>query len=186
VLAHWNFYYWSTLLEDPKSNIANEVIGYENGQLLCTFNFKANAQIHVPDPADDDVSFNLNEEAFYLFLAKGPLTENKIQIHEVKDISPEPVYLTEQEIVSKMNIQKFKYSIYDGCGNTKGCFGIPSNCIEEKNCQVAFSHKRLSNNMFEFQLISDQIQSDEYIAVGLSQDKFMRNDAVIACTTAYR
>ena len=104
MLAHWNFYYWSTLLEDPKSNIANEVIGYENGQLLCTFNFKANAQIHVPDPADDDVSFNLNEEAFYLFLAKGPLTENKIQIHEVKDISPEPVYLTGLEIVSKMNI----------------------------------------------------------------------------------
>ena len=53
VLAHWNFYYWSTVLEDPKSNIANEVIEYENGKLICTFNFKGHAQIHVPEPADN-------------------------------------------------------------------------------------------------------------------------------------
>ena len=68
----------------------------------------------------------------------------------------------------------------------KGCFGTPPNCIETRNCQVAFSHKIVTEDEFEFQLISDQINSDEYIAVGLSQDQFMRNDAVIACTTAYR
>ena len=51
---------------------------------------------------------------------------------------------------------------------------------------MAFSHKKVTEDEFELQLISDQINSDEYIAVGLSQDQFMRNDAVIACTTAYR
>ena len=51
---------------------------------------------------------------------------------------------------------------------------------------MAFSHKKISEEEFEFQLISDEIHSDEYIAVGLSQDQFMRNDAVIACTTAFK
>ena len=51
---------------------------------------------------------------------------------------------------------------------------------------MAFSHKKISEDEYEFQLISDQINSDEYIAVGLSADQFMRNDAVIACTSAYR
>merc|ERR1712142_923386 len=75
---------------------------------------------------------------------------------------------------------------YEDCGIEKGCFGTPDNCIETKNCQVAFSHKKISEEEFEFQLISDEIHSDEYIAVRLSQDQFMRNDAVIACTTAFK
>ena len=102
-MAHWNFYYWAIVLEDPKLNIANDVIEYENGKLECSFNFKAIANIHVPPPANNDVTFNLNEESFYLFLAKGPLNEeNKIGHHEVKAISPAQINLAESNIISKM------------------------------------------------------------------------------------
>ena len=75
---------------------------------------------------------------------------------------------------------------YDSCGIDKGCFGTPNNCIENGNCQIAFSYRKVSEELLEFQLISDDIHGDEYIAVGLSQDQLMRNDAVIACTSTYR
>ena len=77
----------------------------------------------------------------------------------------------------------------DPCGRIYGIRNegnVRSFQVETRNCQVAFSHKKVTEDEFELQLISDQINSDEYIAVGLSQDQFMRNDAVIACTTAYR
>ena len=73
---------------------------------------------------------------------------------------------------------------YDGCGIDKGCFGTPNNCIQE-NCQIAFPYRKVSEELLEFQLISDDIHGDEYIAVGLSQDQLMKNDAVIACTSTY-
>ena len=53
--------------------------------------------------ANNDVTFNLNEEPFYLFLAKGPLNEeNKIGHHEVKAISPAQINLAESNIISRM------------------------------------------------------------------------------------
>ena len=156
--AHWNFYYWSTLLEDPKSNIADDVIEYENGKLQCTFTFEANPQIHVPPPADIDVSFYLNEESFNLFLAKGPLSENKIQIHQVKDISPEPIKLDELRIVSKI-----QESIYDNCGQTKGCFGFPDGCVAYNSCDALMTYVGTNENTYHIEM---QTKGQPYIAGG--------------------
>ena len=99
-MAHWNFYYWSILLDDPKSNIVNDVVQYEDGKLECSFNFKSRANIHVPAPANTDISLDLNEESFHLLLAKGPIEENKIQIHELKVASEEPINLAELKVAS--------------------------------------------------------------------------------------
>ena len=101
-MAHWNFYYWAIALEDPKSNIANDAIEYQNGKLECSFMYKANAQIHVPPPQSNDAFFNLNEELFHLLLAKGPLNEEKkIAYHEVRELSPEPINLAEIKTISQ-------------------------------------------------------------------------------------
>ena len=172
--AHWNFYYWSTLLEDPKSNIADEVIEYENGKLQCTFTFKANPQIHVPPPADNDVSFNLNEESFYLLLAKGPLAGNKIQIHQVKDISSEPIKLSETRIVSKI-----QESIYDNCGKTKGCFGFPDECVANNSCDALMTYIGIDGNTYHIEI---QAKGQTYVAGGFGTVKGMGPAVVTACS----
>ena len=87
------------MVTDPR------IITLYNQCIVCGafLSSRAIAQIHVPPPANNDVTFNLNEESFYLFLAKGPLNEdNKIGHHEVKAISPAQINLAESKIISKM------------------------------------------------------------------------------------
>ena len=150
------------------------MIEYKNGQLQCTFTFKANPQIHVPPPADNDVSFNLNEESFYLLLAKGPLAENKIQIHQVKDISPEPIKLDELRIVSKI-----QESIYDNCGKSKGCFGYPDGCVTNHSCDALMTYIGVNENTYHIEM---QTSGQDYVAGGFGTVKGMGPAVVTACS----
>ena len=43
--------------------------------------------------------------------------------------------------------------IYEGCGETKVCFGVPQNCVNTRNCDL-FGGVTHSNNNFDFELLS--------------------------------
>jgi hypothetical protein len=68
---------------------------------------------------------------------------------------------------------------YVGCGDTKGCFGLPTlECIYEQNCELFVSFQK----DFNFQLSGKVAETgDSYVAVGLSFDESMGQDSVIAC-----
>jgi hypothetical protein len=68
---------------------------------------------------------------------------------------------------------------YAGCGDTKGCFGLPTfECIYEENCELFVSFDK----DFNFQLNGKVAETgDSYVAVGLSFDELMSQDSVIAC-----
>ena len=104
VWAHWNFYYYSVSLQDPKSNIANDIAEFNNGQITCTFSYAAIAEIDVPAPANNHFSLNLIEDSFHLLLATGPVLDGKIQYHSNNKLASfEPIDLS---LFSKKTLDK--------------------------------------------------------------------------------
>lgn len=70
-------------------------------------------------------------------------------------------------------------SFYRGCGDTKGCFGIPDNCIAQRNCVAAVATiVRGERYLFEMKTFSGQ---PAYVASALSTDEKMGNDSAIEC-----
>ncbi|XP_044737740.1 putative ferric-chelate reductase 1 homolog isoform X2 [Chrysoperla carnea] len=66
---------------------------------------------------------------------------------------------------------------YNGCGDSKTCFGAPANCVEQRNCKAAVACT-VKGEQYEFELKSVQ---GAYVAVGLSDDDKMGDDSTIEC-----
>jgi hypothetical protein len=86
--------------------------------------------------------------------------------------------------------------IYDDCGTTKSCFGLPFGCVDSKNC-ASFGAVIVKDGSYEFEMLSSskcfmifqiyQIKTESfsgdaaYIALALSEDNLMGNDSAIEC-----
>ncbi|CRL00019.1 CLUMA_CG013306, isoform A [Clunio marinus] len=68
--------------------------------------------------------------------------------------------------------------IYDGCGDTKTCFGSPDNCVATKSCQT-FSAVIVKGDRYIIEMRSTK--SAAYVALGLSDDEKMGKDSVVEC-----
>lgn len=68
--------------------------------------------------------------------------------------------------------------IYNGCGDSKTCFGIPNNCIETRSC-VSFTAVKVEGDKYVFEMRSPPRAA--YIATGLSTDDKMGDDSVMEC-----
>uniref|UniRef100_A0A2M4A6W7 Putative domon domain of stromal cell-derived receptor 2 n=1 Tax=Anopheles triannulatus TaxID=58253 RepID=A0A2M4A6W7_9DIPT len=69
--------------------------------------------------------------------------------------------------------------IYNGCGESKGCFGFPEGCVEAGNCRAVTTITVLGNRyVFEMKAGYNR---PAYVAVGLSNDAKMGEDSVIEC-----
>lgn len=55
--------------------------------------------------------------------------------------------------------------LYDGCGDTKTCFGSPDNCVQTKTCET-FSAVHVRGDRYIFEMKSTSRAG--YVAVGLS------------------
>ncbi|XP_066596547.1 putative ferric-chelate reductase 1 homolog isoform X2 [Prorops nasuta] len=73
---------------------------------------------------------------------------------------------------------KTQEPIYDGCGTTKTCFGVPEECWQTKNCNALVT-VLVRGERFLFEMLG---RGAKYIAVGLSRDQSMGNDSVVECT----
>ncbi|XP_066996318.1 putative ferric-chelate reductase 1 homolog [Anabrus simplex] len=86
--------------------------------------------------------------------------------------TPEP-YTTEKVVKATVRADP----VYDGCGETKACFGSSPDCVEMQDCP-AFVSILVKGSYYEFEMKGTDVQ---YVAVGLSDDKFMGDDSVIEC-----
>ncbi|XP_055385328.1 putative ferric-chelate reductase 1 homolog isoform X2 [Condylostylus longicornis] len=68
---------------------------------------------------------------------------------------------------------------YQGCGDTKTCFGVPDGCLKEQNCR-ALSSINVRGEIYEFELKST-LQNARYVAVGISEDSKMGDDLALEC-----
>lgn len=87
-------------------------------------------------------------------------------------------------------------SIYDGCGDSKTCFGFPRGCLGSYDCNI-FTAVRYEGEKFLFELLSSSqfacssfflgisnlflSVGAAYISMGLSDDNRMGRDSVIEC-----
>lgn len=74
--------------------------------------------------------------------------------------------------------------IYDVCGKTKGCFGMPTTCVGRRNCDLLLTYIPQKDGV-AFELIATLDNgSDYWISVGISEDKNMGDDTVTECWTS--
>lgn len=85
-----------------------------------------------------------------------------------------PVYVPEIK-ATELNAD----SIYEGCGRTKNCFGLPNNCVTRQDCQGMVTVEVIGGR-FYFELKSNA-NNVRYVAVGISTDDRMGDDASMEC-----
>lgn len=73
--------------------------------------------------------------------------------------------------------RSYSTDITEGCGKTKGCYRNPPSCSEAA-CDIVVTWKRLNDRAVEFEMSAD---TDGWVALGLSDDKFMGDDDVMEC-----
>ncbi|ALC41304.1 CG8399 [Drosophila busckii] len=69
---------------------------------------------------------------------------------------------------------------YDGCGQTKNCFGLPNGCVASKSC-TAVAAVTVRGDIYEFELQSSKGTGAAYVALGLSDDAKMGEDLTTEC-----
>lgn len=67
--------------------------------------------------------------------------------------------------------------IFEGCENTKACYGYPDGCISQGKCEVVLSYEPQQLNY----LFKMKGRTSGYIAMGLSKDAKMGDDLTTNC-----
>ncbi|CAH0382734.1 unnamed protein product [Bemisia tabaci] len=119
------------------------------------------------------IQFDLDNNEYHALLAAGSaLKQNTVGFHDVAYVSsPEKKVLSNYRKVIKRD------EIFDGCGATKNCFGIPQGCIELQSC-TAVATFMVQGTRYIFEM---KANGAAYVAVGLSEDNKMGGDAVMEC-----
>ncbi|KOB77001.1 hypothetical protein OBRU01_04791 [Operophtera brumata] len=68
--------------------------------------------------------------------------------------------------------------IYQGCADTKLCFGVPANCIEKGDCKAIVAIF-VSGSDYTFEI--QGTDNPKYVASGLSMDNKMGDDSAMEC-----
>ncbi|XP_047036752.1 putative ferric-chelate reductase 1 homolog [Helicoverpa zea] len=69
-------------------------------------------------------------------------------------------------------------TIYEGCGSTKLCFGVPQNCIPKGDCKAIVA-VIVKGDKYDFQMQGSG--NPKYIAAALSTDSKMGDDSAVEC-----
>lgn len=73
-------------------------------------------------------------------------------------------------------------SVYEGCGNVKGCFGLmDSACVSQGNCPALVTYA-VKGSRYEFEMWAGGVPSGSYVALAISSDDKMGDDSVTECT----
>ena len=122
-----------------------------------------------------------NYETFWVGVKSQPLQivsggtsifPNTFKTSTVK-ISTSPHYTAEEETTRHVNEDSF----YNGCDDTKKCFGTPEGCVSTQNC-VIVTAITVKHELYEFEMKST---GKKWVGVGLSDDNKMGDDSVIEC-----
>lgn len=84
-----------------------------------------------------------------------------------------PYFSPEQERESSTDFDPF----YSDCDKKKSCFGVPSGCVNTKNCKVV-SAVTVRGDRYIFEI---KAADAAFAAVALSEDSVMGDDSVIEC-----
>nr|XP_032521906.1 putative ferric-chelate reductase 1 homolog isoform X2 [Danaus plexippus plexippus] len=69
-------------------------------------------------------------------------------------------------------------TIYQGCADTKLCFGVPVNCIQSGNCKAVVA-VFVAGDTYTFEI--QGIDNPKYVSAGLSTNNKMGDDSAMEC-----
>ncbi|KAB0803474.1 hypothetical protein PPYR_00444 [Photinus pyralis] len=87
--------------------------------------------------------------------------------------STSPHYNPQEDTTRHVQFDAF----YDGCDETKKCFGAPDGCVSAQNCMVATAIT-VVGDQYQIELKS---ASAKWAGLGLSSDNMMGDDSVVEC-----
>jgi hypothetical protein len=152
----------------------------ENGMIYCLVERDAISTV-------DDMTFDLTSQAYHLLIASGSTaTEISIGYHDINRApSSEPIFFIEDESViiepspePTTTTEMPSEDVYDECGKTKTCFGLPNGCVVTKSC-VSFGAVIVKSGTYRFEMQSSC--GAGFIAMALSDDNKMGSDSAIEC-----
>ena len=172
VFGSWNNYHNNVKLDNPSEGLLTKSNEYSDMVLKCTFTRDTETVI-TPPGSETEFIFNLKNDSFFILLAYGPMSGDSINYHTEKSISSEKINL-----FNPISID----DDYDGCGTTKGCFGLPPDCLGTKDCDALVSYMVNEDDKVQFSLtLSASVNGRQYAAIGLSESLSMENSSVMAC-----
>ncbi|XP_065561924.1 uncharacterized protein LOC136028167 isoform X2 [Artemia franciscana] len=175
--------YFSNRREKNHTGITLLEAGIRDDEMYCRFTRES---YHIVQ----NVEFDLHEDIF-VHIASGPAQWNNVMTHEGGGYASHTIYavsLDEPSIpVAPTTIAPdLSHPIYSGCGDIKGCFGYPLECIDSKSCSLLVSYRNASSTQYEFELygmVSGHMrEGGNYVAVGFSNDLKMDQDSVTECS----
>ena len=175
VEMYWNEGHSSKPLANTSfglSGISGELV---DGYLYCSVVRQAAIEIQTPTSPTPKASFDLNTNPFHLLLARGPLNDlGLLTKHSEKVKSNDKVELFKSN--------PFNDDVYQGCGVTKGCFGMPASCETSKNCELIVTYVTLEGSGdVTFTISSGSAGVDQYLGVGLGGSEEMYDANVMFC-----
>ncbi|XP_054279295.1 putative ferric-chelate reductase 1 homolog [Macrosteles quadrilineatus] len=138
---------------------------YVDGTVYCRLHHDAIVTVQ-------DKTFNLDKTPYNLLLAAGTdLKPNNVGFHSLFGSSAEKQLMADFRVVAPRD------PFYDGCNDFKTCFGAPGDCVTTRDCQAVVAV--VAQGMrYHFEM---KAQATGYVAVGLSEDRFMGSDSVLEC-----
>ena len=163
----------STILDDPQQGLEIRSATFSDGELYCEFVRDQITDIQIPDSSDKHIQYDLSLP-YYLLLAKGTVSYAEddplsltIGFHSLGYLPSENPF----NLLDK----------YDECYGTRGCFGLPKDCIDNKNCDIFVTYQQEESGNVRFNL-EGNAHKEEYISLALSKDdNLMGEDLVMYC-----
>eukprot|EP00058_Branchiostoma_floridae_P015841 XP_002601329.1 hypothetical protein BRAFLDRAFT_82772 [Branchiostoma floridae] len=167
------------------SGVSNVEVAYSNGLLSCRFHRAVRQTARAGTGADQ--YFDLGNSSYHIFLAEGPSevqSDGSVQIrrHTSRVYSDQPVDVMSIGQVAATSTgattPPSATITTDGCGVTKGCYGVPDGC-SPPNCDLLSTW--VTDATTETVIVEVTGKSDGYVAIGFSRDKIMADDDMYEC-----
>merc|ERR1712142_535774 len=150
-------------------------------EMICSLTIASSFSV-TPSNTSGPVGLDLNMNSTYIILAQGPVKNGTIKYHSGgKTKSKNLVDMTLNNKFfqrNNTNHNDTEAEIYEDCFQSKGCFGYPEKCELEKTCDMIVTYAK-DGEKFKFQIGGKSAAG--YVALGLSDDKEMGDDSVMAC-----
>ncbi|RCN28669.1 DOMON domain protein [Ancylostoma caninum] len=137
---------------------------FQDGQIYCS------AVVNVQGSPVSNEIFTYTAKPYFLILTTGEANETGLLPPVFTEVSTLATPLANNEASFDATM----------CGVDKNCI-LPEQCYGGCN-GMGFSYKILPNSMMRVELFSVLTASNQYIAVGFSDDNKMGNDYVIECS----
>ena len=163
------------LLTNSTLAISNPNITDVDGVLSCSFDIEAKKPISDPKNNSNVFDMDLNKNSYYLLLAIGPLASNgQVGYHTNKIVSQKKYNMADfNSFTNNSN------PIFDGCGDTKGCFGLTDKCVTEKSCETLMSYVGIDKETYHIEM---QTIDKSYVAGAFGTVQSMGPAIAVACS----